>query len=95
LDSTGSAAGKEGTVPVFYCVPIISLQQEVIGCLQASPSAKSPPLKSALRHEASEGIHTITFQDAMGWAGYLLSSKVGSVLSASIIKLPPAFVHSY
>jgi hypothetical protein len=61
---------------VFYCVPILNLQQEVIGCLQASPSPQSPPLQSALDSGSSEKIQTITFQDAMGWVSYLLSSKV-------------------
>lgn len=71
-----SPSGKDGSGPVFYCVPILNLQQEVIGCLQACPSSKSPPLKSALDINTTEQIHTITFQDAMGWMGYLLSSKV-------------------
>lgn len=77
LDPYPPPTNKEITSPVFYCVPIMNLQKEVIGCLQASPSPRSPPLQSSLDPGSSgDAIHTITFQDAMGWMGYLLSSKV-------------------
>eukprot|EP00603_Paraphysomonas_imperforata_P003146 CAMPEP_0114427716 /NCGR_PEP_ID=MMETSP0103-20121206/8514_1 /TAXON_ID=37642 ORGANISM="Paraphysomonas imperforata, Strain PA2" /NCGR_SAMPLE_ID=MMETSP0103 /ASSEMBLY_ACC=CAM_ASM_000201 /LENGTH=830 /DNA_ID=CAMNT_0001596831 /DNA_START=220 /DNA_END=2716 /DNA_ORIENTATION=- len=83
-------SGKDKAVPVFYCVPIINLKQEVIGCLQASPSSKSPPLKSTLDIGTSEQIHSITFQDAMGWAGYLLSySKINQPIDRHGFFLEP------
>ena len=75
-DIDSSLPNTNDKVPLFFTVPIINLQQEVIGCIQASPSSISPPLKIPSESSSDKEVHTITFQDAMGWLSYLLSAKV-------------------
>lgn len=76
-------AAKSKGCPLFYCVPIITLEQRVIGCIQASPSSLSPPCLAAAAAALTRGpeIHTLTFEDTMGWLSYLLSSKLSNVMS--------------
>lgn len=61
----------------FYCVPIINFENQVIGCIQLSPSPISPNISSI--QEKIEPL-ALSFERAADWLAYSIASTLWNIL---------------